>query len=185
MIRSTIAMLLVGAATPALAMELPPIYTTGDATVCFTTGNKSTVGGDCAALAVGEIEKAKSTLLVQAYNFTEPHIIAAIVAAHRRGVDVTIILDKISPGQKGEGADQVHDAGIPTFIDRKPKIAHNKVIVIDDATVITGSFNFSTNAECCNAENLLVIRRPELAVAYAENFARRRAVSVEYMKAIP
>jgi hypothetical protein len=38
------------------AVELPPIFTTGDATVCFTTGNKSTAGADCAALAVGEIE---------------------------------------------------------------------------------------------------------------------------------
>jgi phosphatidylserine/phosphatidylglycerophosphate/cardiolipin synthase-like enzyme len=101
---------------------------------------------------------------------------------HRRGVLVTVILDKISASQKSEGADLVHDAGIPTFIDRKPKIAHNKVVVIDQATVVTGSFNFSTNAECCNAENLLVVHRPELAVAYAENFARRRAVRVEYQK---
>jgi phospholipase D len=57
------------------------------------------------------------------------------------------------------------------------------VVVIDQTTVVTGSFNFSTNAECCNAENLLVIHRPELAVAYAENFARRRSVSVEDEKA--
>jgi hypothetical protein len=60
---------------------------------------------------------------------TEPRIIAAIIAAHRRGVLVTVILDKSSPSQKGEGADLVHDAGIPTFIDRKPKIAHNKVVL--------------------------------------------------------
>jgi phosphatidylserine/phosphatidylglycerophosphate/cardiolipin synthase-like enzyme len=126
-------------------------------------------GGDCAAVLVAEIA-------------TEPRIIAAVIAAHRRGVLVTVILDKISPAQKCEGADPVHDAGTPTFIDRKPKIAHNKVVVIDQATVVTGSFNFLTNAGCCNAENLLVIHRPELAVGYAENFARRRAVSVEYMK---
>jgi phosphatidylserine/phosphatidylglycerophosphate/cardiolipin synthase-like enzyme len=181
--RAIAATLLVLAASPAQAAELPPIYTTGDATVCFTTGNKSTIGGDCGAVLVAEIAKAERELLVQAYNFTEPRIIAAIIAAHRRGVLVTVILDKISPSQKGEGADPVHDAGIPTFIDRKPKIAHNKVVVIDQTTVVTGSFNFSMNAGCCNAENLLVIHRPSLAVAYAENFARRRAVSVEYLKA--
>jgi phospholipase D len=56
------------------------------------------------------------------------------------------------------------------------------VVVIDQTTVVTGSFNFSTNAGCCNAENLLVMHRPELAVAYAENFARRRAASVEYVR---
>jgi L-aminopeptidase/D-esterase-like protein len=82
--RTLAATLLALAASPALATELSPIYTTGDATVCFTTGNKSTIGGDCAAVLVAEIEKAERELLVQAYNFTEPRIIAAIIAAHRR-----------------------------------------------------------------------------------------------------
>ena len=83
---------------------------------------------------------------------------------------VTVILDKISPRQKGEGADPVHNAGIPTFIERKTKTAHNKTVVVDQTTVVTGSFNFSTIPGCCNADHLLVIHRPALAVAYAENF---------------
>jgi phosphatidylserine/phosphatidylglycerophosphate/cardiolipin synthase-like enzyme len=129
--RAIAATLLVLAPWSTAATELPPIYSTGDAIVCFTTGNKSTIGGDCAAVLVAEIAKAERELLVQAYNFTEPRIIAAIIAAHDRGVLVTVILDKISLSQKDEGADPVDDAGIPTFIDRKPKIAHNKVVVID------------------------------------------------------
>jgi hypothetical protein len=52
---------------------------------------------------------------VQAYNFTEPRIIAADDC----GVAVTVILDKISASQKGEGADRVHDAAIPTYIDQR------------------------------------------------------------------
>lgn len=43
---------------------------------------------------------------------------------------------------------------------------HNKFAVIDD-TVITGSFNFSTNAQS-NAENMVIIESAELADAYAE-----------------
>jgi hypothetical protein len=116
--RAFAATLITLAAWPVDVVELPPIYTTGDATVCFTTGNKSTIGGDCGTVLVAEIAKAERELLVQAYKFTEPRIIAAIIAAHRRGVLVTVILDKISASQKGEGADPVHDAGIPTFIDR-------------------------------------------------------------------
>ena len=42
-------------------------------------------------------------------------------------------------------------------IDAQHAIAHNKVMVIDGATVITGSFNFTKRAENANAENLLVI----------------------------
>lgn len=159
---------------PARATAFPLIE------ACFTTGNHSTVGSDCAAVAVNEIAHAKATLLVQAYNFTEPRIIAAIIAAHHRGVAVRVIVDKISASQKGEGVDPVHDAGIPVYVDRKPKIAHNKVMIIDGDTVITGSFNWSTNANCCNAENLLIVRSHALAAQYAENFHVRLAVSEPY-----
>ena len=55
------------------------------------------------------------------------------------------------------------NAGIPVLIDAKHAIAHNKVMVIDDQTVITGSFNFTKAAEEHNAENLLVIRDKDLA----------------------
>jgi hypothetical protein len=60
--------------------------------------------------------------------------------------------------------------GIPTKIDAQHAIAHNKVMVIDGQTVITGSFNFTKAAEENNAENLLVIRSPELAAKYAANW---------------
>ena len=46
-------------------------------------------------------------------------------------------------------------------------LVHNEVMVIDHATVITGSFNFTKAAEERNAENLLVITEaPELVQAY-------------------
>ena len=61
------------------------------------------------------------------------------------------------------------NAGIQTLIDDKHAIAHNKVMVIDSTTVITGSFNFTKAAEERNAENLLVIKEaPELVQAYTQ-----------------
>src|SRR5208282_6568292 len=124
--RLLLALLLFVLSLPAQAAELGAIYSVpqaGPATVCFTSGNHSAPGGDCAALVVNEIGQARRTLLVQAYNFSEPSIIDAIIDASRRGVDVTVILDKTSPRQRGEGADDVAAAGIPVFVDNKPKIA--------------------------------------------------------------
>ena len=43
-------------------------------------------------------------------------------------------------------------------------------MVIDGATVITGSFNFTKSAEDSNAENLLVIRSRMLASRYTDNW---------------
>jgi phosphatidylserine/phosphatidylglycerophosphate/cardiolipin synthase-like enzyme len=155
----------------------------GPGAVCFTSGHGSTVGADCTAVVVEAIAAARSSLDIQAYNFTAPRIVAAVIAAHRRGVRVTMLIDKITAHQRGEGVSAVSAAGVPVFVDAKPKIAHNKVMIIDGATVITGSFNFSRNAACCNAENLLVVHAPALAAAYAANFARRRRVSVAWAAA--
>jgi phosphatidylserine/phosphatidylglycerophosphate/cardiolipin synthase-like enzyme len=62
-------------------------------------------------------------------------------------------------------------------IDDRVVIAHNKIMVIDDRNVITGSFNF-TKAAQRNAENVLfVIDDMALAAAYKENWMRRAAAS--------
>lgn len=53
--------------------------------------------------------------------------------------------------------------------DAEEDFMHNKVMILDDRTVITGSYNFSENAES-NDENLLVIESPEVAAAYARYF---------------
>ena len=59
---------------------------------------------------------------------------------------------------------------MPVLIDADHAIAHNKVIVIDDELVITGSFNFSTAAQKDNAENVLMIRDAALSARYAKNW---------------
>ena len=67
--------------------------------------------------------------------------------------------------------------------DDKHAIAHNKVIVIDSATVITGSFNFTKGAEEKNAENLNVIKEaPELVQAYTQNIMAHVAHSHPYTR---
>ena len=49
-------------------------------------------------------------------------------------------------------------------IDAEHAIAHNKVMIIDGETVITGSFNFTKAAEENNAENLLIIHDKKLNI---------------------
>jgi len=124
--------------------------------------------GGCTEAIVKELGNAKATVLVQAYSFTSAPIAKALVDAHKRGVKVEVILDKSQKGEKYSSADFVINAGIPTKIDTKHAIAHNKVMIIDSATVVTGSFNFTKNAEESNAENLLVIRSPDLAAKHGQ-----------------
>ena len=122
----------------------------------------------------------RKTIFVQAYSFTSAPIAKALVDAHKRGLDVRVILDKSQRGEKYSSADFVIHAGIPVWIDARHAIAHNKIMVIDGEVVITGSFNFTKNAEENNAENLLVIRSPELAAKYASNWDAHLQHSEKY-----
>ena len=136
--------------------------------------------GGCTEAVVREIDAAQTSILVQAYSFTSAPIAKALVEAHQRGVHVEVILDRSQESEKYSSADFVLHAGIPTMIDAKHAIAHNKVIIIDGGIVITGSFNFTKAAEEHNAENLLVIRDRQIAEKYTVNWQLHAAHSKEY-----
>jgi phosphatidylserine/phosphatidylglycerophosphate/cardiolipin synthase-like enzyme len=136
--------------------------------------------GGCTDAIVKEIAGAKTEILVQAYSFTSASIAKALVDAHKRGVKVEAILDKSQRTQKYSSATFLANSRIPTFIDAQHAIAHNKIMIIDKTTVITGSFNFTKAAEEKNAENLLIIKSKELAGLYIENWMKHRQHSEKY-----
>ena len=136
--------------------------------------------GGCTEAIVNELNNAKSEILIQAYSFTSTPIAKALLNAHKRRVNVEAILDKSQRKERYTSATFISNAGIPTYIDDRHAIAHNKVIIIDRETVITGSFNFTKAAEEKNAENLLIIKDKELAKAYMENWYKHKEHSEKY-----
>jgi phosphatidylserine/phosphatidylglycerophosphate/cardiolipin synthase-like enzyme len=97
-------------------------------------------------------------------------------------VQAQVILDKSQEREEFSSAEFLIRAGIPTRVDPVHEIAHNKIIIIDDRTVITGSFNFTRAAEEHNAENMLVIGDPQLAEQYTANWYRHAYHSVAYRR---
>jgi phosphatidylserine/phosphatidylglycerophosphate/cardiolipin synthase-like enzyme len=142
--------------------------------VCFSPR------GGCTEAIVDQITNAKSEILVQTYSFTSAPIAKALTGAFKRGVKVEVILDKSQKAEKYTSATFISNAGIPTFIDDKHAIAHNKIMIIDKETVITGSFNFTKAAEEKNAENLLIIKSKELAKVYVDNWCIHKEHSEKY-----
>ena len=94
---------------------------------------------------------------------------------------VEAILDKSQRTEKYSSATFLFNSGIPVKIDAAHAIAHNKVMIIDGETVITGSFNFTKAAEEKNAENLLVIHDKKLAERYAKNWQEHAQHSEAYV----
>jgi phosphatidylserine/phosphatidylglycerophosphate/cardiolipin synthase-like enzyme len=126
------------------------------------------------------LDKAKTSILVQAYSFTSAPIAKALLNAHKRGVKVEAILDKSQKREKYSSADFLAHSGIRTLIDSAHAIAYNKVMIIDGETVITGSFNFTRAAEEKNAENLPIIRDKAFAERYTNNWQEHAQHSEVY-----
>ena len=116
-----------------------------------------------------------------AYSFTSMEIAKALLDAHKRGVNVQVILDRSQRTEKYSSATFLSNQGIPVRIDAKHAIAHNKIIIIDAETTVTGSFNFTSSAEQKNAENLLVIRDRRLAEFYTKNWHEHERHSEGYV----
>ncbi len=144
-------------------------------TVCFTPRE------NCTNLIIDSVDHAKKSVLVQAYQFTSKPIAESLVQAKKRGIDVMVILDESQVSSKYSVINELFHQKIPIYIDYKPAIAHNKIIIIDDSKVITGSFNFTYAAESRNTENLLIITGdPLLVEQYVENWKNRQSQSKPY-----
>jgi phosphatidylserine/phosphatidylglycerophosphate/cardiolipin synthase-like enzyme len=144
-------------------------------TVCFTPG------GNCTEAIVHALNNAKRTILVQAYSFTSAPIAKALLDAHKRSVQVHVILDKSQRTEKYSSADFLANQGVSTTIDAAHAFAHNKIIIIDGDNVLTGSFNFTKAAQEKNAENVLIIRDKALAAQYTQNWDAHRSHSQPYV----
>jgi phosphatidylserine/phosphatidylglycerophosphate/cardiolipin synthase-like enzyme len=135
--------------------------------VCFTPNKQ------CQSQIISEINNAKNSIYVQAYSFTDESIAQALVDASKRGVNVKVLLDRSNKNDGRSAKDVILINGIPLRFDAPSGIAHNKVLVIDQATVITGSYNFSASAYKRNTENLLIINNQSLAQQYLQNWFKR------------
>lgn len=136
-------------------------------------------GGATEAI-VHAIEQESHQIHVAAYSFTSAPIAQALIAAHRRGVPIHVILDSSQLTERYTSATFLAHAGIPVLIDAAHAIAHSKYIILGHDRIITGSFNFTRAAEEKNSENLLVIQNETLATQYLMNWQQHAGHATAY-----
>ncbi len=129
---------------------------------------------DIAGQIENRIDLARRQVLVQAFSFTHHGIAQALIDAHRRGVEVRVIADREQSEKVERGQlSRLAVAGVPVWLDSEHHSAHNKIIVIDGISVITGSFNFTRAAQFHNAENVVFLSAsPEIVMEYVRNWKR-------------
>jgi phosphatidylserine/phosphatidylglycerophosphate/cardiolipin synthase-like enzyme len=137
-------------------------------------------GCDPRATVVQTIDGARKTVLVQVYALTSRQIVSALVNAKHGGVEVRAIVDRSQFREDRSdtyAVGRLASGGVPVLVDTVPGLMHNKVMIVDGATVVTGSSNYTWSAEHRNAENLFVINNPagkELPMNAREQLLRER-----------
>jgi phosphatidylserine/phosphatidylglycerophosphate/cardiolipin synthase-like enzyme len=134
--------------------------------------------GGCTAAIITALATTRSSVVLSAYEFTSRSIACALIAVRSRGATVQAILDPTQRYQHGSQSGLLSINNIPVVYDPAHAIFHDKYMVLDSRFVITGSFNFTEEAEFHNAENLLIIDSPALAALYAANWLAHKAHSI-------
>ncbi len=114
-----------------------------------------------------ELAQAKTEVLVFAYSFTHKKIAAQLIGLYRRGIVVRVVADKSRKKEKNNQMEHLRRQGIEVIYGPARRAWHNKVIILDGHTVITGSANFTRSAQRYNRENMIIIRNnPPIAAHY-------------------
>jgi phosphatidylserine/phosphatidylglycerophosphate/cardiolipin synthase-like enzyme len=93
-----------------------------------------------------------------------------MTARMEKGVKVRVVFDQSQAGMESSQDEYLAKRGASVRLDRNKYAMHNKVIIIDAGTVITGSYNFTKSANTQNDENVLILHSPDIAATYQRRF---------------
>ena len=125
--------------------------------------------GGCTNEVITHINNAQKTIDIAIYSFTSEPIAQALVKVEDRGVQIRILMDKQQAKGRYSKFSFLANNEVPVCLDKHSGSMHNKIAIIDSVVLLTGSFNWSRNAEERNEENLLVIDDLEIVEIYPHN----------------
>jgi phosphatidylserine/phosphatidylglycerophosphate/cardiolipin synthase-like enzyme len=118
------------------------------------------------------VAAAEESIEFLAFTFTSDPLAEALIARGADGVRVRGVMERDQVNNSGGEFGNMVLAGLDLRLDANQNKMHHKVILIDGEIVITGSYNFSRNAEEKNDENVLIIHSVEIAQQYLLEFER-------------
>jgi len=132
---------------------------------------------DVANLLAELLAKSQSEIRFMAFSFTDDDMGGTILQKAKNGVNVAGIFEQRGSETEYSEFSLLYCAGVSVRLDGNPRTMHHKVLVIDRQIVVTGSFNFTSNADNSNDENVIIIENSEIAAEYLQEFERLWKVS--------
>lgn len=137
----------------------------GETTVYFTPSNA------CEKTIIKQMYNAKKSIDIVVYSINNWNIVEALKEVKDLGVPIRILTDRQQAGGRGSKVPELHTEGFNIRVNSRHKIEHNKYVVIDGDTVITGSYNWTNPASQKNSENCLMIwNDSKTTKAYQQRF---------------
>ena len=121
---------------------------------------------------VARIGAARESIYFLTFSYTSVATTEAMLDRYAAGVTVQGVFERRNARGLGSAYPTLLEARVPVLEDGNCYTMHHKLIIIDERTVITGSFNFTNRGNLINAENLLIIDDREFAAAYLSEFGR-------------
>lgn len=116
------------------------------------------------------VNDAETNIRFLAFSFTDDPLAQAMIDRARAGLDVKGVFEAFGSTYNSSELGKFWCANVPVRQDGNGSFLHHKVIVIDNSIVITGSLNFSANADDSNEENVIILDNPEIAALYIQEF---------------
>ena len=157
-----------GVQTPPLRIVPPGEVQTCSVRALFVSPARDYVIEQAVAAA---LDAARESILIAMFSLSDRELMEAVIRAHLRGVRVRVLLD----GGAGQGCGpwaRLLACGIPVLVEQAPGLMHHKFVVIDRRVVITGSYDWTEEANERNCENVVIIDCPGIARAFAGEFER-------------
>jgi len=127
-------------------------------------------GYECRNAIIDLCRKARHSIDICVFTISDNPLSNELVAASQRGVKIRIITDNDKALDQGSDVHDLAAKGIPVKTDNSPHHMHHKFAIIDNATLINGSFNWTRSASERNQENIMVSHHPKALSAFHRTF---------------
>jgi len=125
----------------------------------------------CSRHVIDNLKEADNEIYFMTFSFTHDEIGQTLVDKHNEGLKIKGILEKTGGSNYSE-YHNLKNNNIDVKWDEYKYNMHHKVFIIDNKTVITGSFNPTKSGDTKNDENVLIIHDEDIAKKYLEEFER-------------
>ena len=118
------------------------------------------------------LANAQSSIRFMAFSFTYDNMEDVITDRFENGVDVAGVFEKLGSSTEYSELGDMYCSKMKVRRDGNGGFLHHKVVIVDERIVITGSLNFSDNANDSNDENVIIVDNTDIAALYLEEFER-------------